>query len=111
MTSIDINCDMGESFGNWKMGDDEAIMPYITSANIACGAHAGDPNVMAATVALARHHGVAVGAHPGFPDLQGFGRRDMHFSADEIRSLVLYQVGALWAMARAAGVELHHVKP
>jgi UPF0271 protein len=109
--TIDLNCDMGESFGPWKMGSDAEVMPHITSANVACGAHAGDPNVMAATVALARHHGVAVGAHPGFPDLQGFGRRAMHFSADEIVNLVLYQLGALWAMARAAGVELHHVKP
>jgi len=109
--SIDLNCDMGESFGPWKMGSDAEVMPHITSANIACGAHAGDPNVMAATVALARQHGVAIGAHPGFPDLQGFGRREIRFSADEILNMVLYQIGALWAIARAAGVELHHVKP
>src|SRR5438874_2375935 len=109
--SIDLNCDMGESFGPWKMGSDAEVMPHITSANIARGAHAGDPNVMAATVALARQHGVAIGAHPGFPDLQGFGRREIRFSADEILNMVLYQIGALWAIARAAGVELHHVKP
>jgi len=109
--SIDINCDMGESFGPWKMGRDDEIMPYISSANIACGAHAGDPNVMAATVALARQHGVVVGAHPGFSDLQGFGRRAYHMSSAELRNLVLYQLGALWAVARAEGLDLHHVKP
>jgi UPF0271 protein len=108
---IDINCDMGESFGPWKMGRDDEIMPYISSANIACGAHASDPNVMAATVALAKQHSVAVGAHPGFPDLQGFGRRAFRMSPAELRNLVLYQLGSLWAFARAEGIELHHVKP
>ena len=86
-------------------------MPHITSANIACGAHAGDPNVMAATLALAKKHGVAVGAHPGFADLQGFGRRPLRLSPEELRNLVLYQIGALWAFARAEGIELHHIKP
>ncbi len=102
---------MGESFGPWKMGHDAEVMPNVTSANIACGAHAGDQNVMAATVALARRHGVAVGAHPGFADLQGFGRRSLQLSPEELRNLVLYQLGALWAFARSEGVVLHHVKP
>lgn len=108
---IDLNCDMGESFGPWRMGDDEAVMPYITSANVACGGHAGDPYVMAATVDLARRHGVAVGAHPGYPDLQGFGRRPLPLSNEEVRESVLYQIGALWGVARGRGVELTHVKP
>ena len=102
---------MGESFGQWKMGQDAELMPHISSANIACGAHAGDPNVMAATVALAGRYGVAVGAHPGFADLQGFGRRALQMSTEELRNLVLYQLGALWAFARAEGVDLHHIKP
>jgi UPF0271 protein len=109
--SIDLNCDMGESFGPWKMGQDEEIMPHISSANIACGGHAGDPDVMTATVRLAKQCAVAVGAHPGYPDLRFFGRRPMRFSSDEIVSLVLYQLGALWAIARGEGVELRHVKP
>jgi len=109
--NIDLNCDMGESFGAWKIGADAEIMPFITSANIACGAHAGDPNVMWATVALAKVRAVAVGAHPGFPDLQGFGRRALHLSPDEVRNMLLTQLGALWAIARAQGVDLHHVKP
>lgn len=111
VAAIDINCDMGESFGPWKMGDDEAIMPYITSANIACGAHAGDPDVMAATVALAQQYGVSVGAHPGYPDLRGFGRRPLVMSRDEVVNMLLYQLGALWAIAKAGDVELQHVKP
>jgi UPF0271 protein len=111
MTVIDLNCDMGESFGPWKMGQDEEVLPHVTSANVACGAHAGDPSVMAQTVALARKFGVAVGAHPGFPDLQGFGRRRMTLSGLEIYGLVLYQIGALWGFVRAEGLELHHVKP
>lgn len=102
---------MGESFGAWKMGADAEIMPYITSANIACGAHAGDPQVMWATVALAKRHGAAIGAHPSYPDLQGFGRRPIHLSSDEIRNMLLTQLGALWAIARAQGLDLHHVKP
>jgi UPF0271 protein len=108
---MDLNCDMGESFGLWKVGQDDEVMPHITSANVACGGHAGDPGVMAHTVALAKRHGVAVGAHPGFADLQGFGRRRMALSGDEIANLVLYQLGALWAFVRAEGMELHHVKP
>jgi len=110
MKTIDLNCDMGESFGAWKMGDDAAIMPLITSANIACGFHAGDPGTIRTTVGLAVEHGVAVGAHPGLPDLQGFGRRTMSVSPREVYDLVLYQCGAVQAFARAAGTTLHHVK-
>jgi UPF0271 protein len=108
---IDLNCDLGESFGVYTLGNDEALLPLITSANITCGFHAGDPQVMARTVRLAAQHGVAVGAHPGFPDLAGFGRRAMQLSAEEIETCVLYQVGALAAFARAVGVPLGHVKP
>lgn len=108
---MDLNCDMGESFGRYALGDDAAVMPFITSANIACGLHAGDPLVMAATVRLAREHGVAIGAHPGWPDLQGFGRRDMTVSPEEAEAFVLYQIGALSAFARREGMELRHVKP
>lgn len=107
---IDLNCDMGESFGSWKMGADEAIMPYITSTNIACGFHAGDPDIMQKTIECALHYGVAVGAHPGFPDLVGFGRRDMNVTPEEARNWVLYQIGALAAFARAQGATLSHVK-
>jgi len=107
---IDLNCDMGESHGRYQLGNDEAMMPHITSANIACGWHAGDPLVMDATVRLAARHGVGVGAHPGFPDLQGFGRRAMGLSPDEIEAFVLYQVAALSGFARTSGVELAHVK-
>ncbi|MCJ7695402.1 MAG: LamB/YcsF family protein [Anaerolineaceae bacterium] len=108
---IDLNCDMGESFGEYVLGNDAAIMPYITSVNIACGFHAGDPNVMARTVQLAKQMDVAVGAHPGYPDLNGFGRRNMSLSVEEIENMILYQVGALAAFTRANGVELRHVKP
>jgi len=108
---IDLNCDLGESFGRYSLGDDAAIMPLITSANIACGFHAGDASVMQATVRLAKKHGVVVGAHPGWPDLQGFGRRDMALSPKETEALVLYQIGALAAFAKAEGMELRHVKP
>jgi len=108
---IDLNCDMGESFGRYTLGSDEAIMPFITSANIACGLHAGDPLVMRQTVRLAKQHGVAVGAHPGWPDLQGFGRREMSLTHDEAEAFVLYQIGALAAFAKAKDVELNHVKP
>ncbi|MBF6611879.1 MAG: LamB/YcsF family protein [Chloroflexi bacterium] len=111
MKQIDLNCDMGESYGVWRMGRDAEIMPFVTSANVACGAHAGDPNVMAATVRMAREHGVAVGAHPGYPDLAGFGRRPMALTPDEITRWLLAQIGALWAIARSEGVELCHVKP
>lgn len=109
--SIDLNCDMGESFGPWKMGMDEEVMRHITSANIACGWHAGDPVVMERTVRLARQHGVGVGAHPGYPDLPGFGRRYMDCSTEEIRTSVIYQVGALRAFCDAQGTKLVHVKP
>ncbi len=108
---IDLNCDLGESYGRYQLGSDEAILPYISSANIACGYHAGDPMVMAATVRLACKHRVALGAHPGYPDLQGFGRRDMSLTPAEIEAFVLYQVAALAGFARAAGAELTHVKP
>ena len=108
---IDINCDMGESFGAYKIGEDEKIIPYISSANIACGYHAGDPLVMDRTVQLAREHGVAVGAHPGFPDLLGYGRRILETFPGEIRRYVLYQVGALAAFCRVNKVKLQHVKP
>ncbi|HAI20844.1 MAG TPA: LamB/YcsF family protein [Clostridiales bacterium UBA8153] len=110
MQAIDINCDLGESFGVYRLGEDDLIMPYITSANIACGYHAGDPVVMHATVELACRHRVAVGAHPGFPDLMGFGRRAMSLSPGEVRACVLYQLGALEAMARAHATRLCHVK-
>lgn len=107
---VDINCDMGESFGAYTIGDDAAVMPLITSANVACGFHAGDPLVMRTTVRLAREHGVSVGAHPGFRDLAGFGRRPMQCTPDEIYADVLYQVGALAGVCRAEGVRMHHVK-
>jgi UPF0271 protein len=109
--SVDLNCDLGESFGRYKLGDDAAMMSLITSANVACGFHGGDPDVMMETVMLAKQHGVSLGAHPGYPDLQGFGRRQMRLSPDEIRHHILYQVGALAAFARAVGVRLVHVKP
>jgi UPF0271 protein len=108
---IDLNCDCGESFGPWPMGDDAGVLPHVTSANIACGGHAGDPDTMRRTVRLARDLGVAVGAHPGFPDLQGFGRRVLPLTPAEIANTVLAQVGALYAIARAEGVALAHVKP
>ena len=109
--TIDLNCDMGESFGNYTLGMDEEVMPYITSANIACGFHAGDPGVMDRTVKLAVQHDVAVGAHPGYPDLNGFGRRNMECSPLEIRNSVTYQIGALQAFCRVHGTPLRHVKP
>jgi UPF0271 protein len=109
--SIDINCDCGESFGNWPMGADEAIVPLITTANVACGFHGGDPQVMRKTVALAHENGVAVGAHPGLPDLVGFGRRKMDVTPDDAYAMVVYQVGALKAFVEASGMALHHVKP
>lgn len=108
---MDLNCDMGESFGAYRLGQDEDVLPWVTSANIACGYHAGDPLVMERTVRLAFQHGAAVGAHPGYPDLQGFGRRNMDLNAEEIEAVVLYQIGALAAFVRAAGGELAHVKP
>lgn len=109
--AIDLNCDVGESFGPWPMGDDVALIPQMTSVNIACGAHAGDPIVMRRTVELALQHGVAIGAHPGYPDLQGFGRRAMALSPREVEAWMLAQIGALFGVARAAGATLQHVKP
>ena len=108
--SIDLNCDMGESYGAWRMGDDANVMPFITSANVAAGFHGGDPATIRKMVALAVEHGVAVGAHPSLPDLIGFGRRVMRISPQEAYDLVLYQAGAVAAFTRAAGVRLHHVK-
>jgi len=108
---VDLNCDVGESYGAYRFGADDALMPWITSANVACGYHAGDPLVMDETVRLAVRHGVGIGAHPGFPDLLGFGRRAMQLAPGEVENYVLYQVGALAAFARAAGAELAHVKP
>jgi UPF0271 protein len=106
-----INCDMGESFGLYKMGDDEGMMPYITIANVACGFHASDPTVMARTVRLAKQHKVKVGAHPSLPDLQGFGRREMKMGADELTNSIIYQVGALKGFLEREGMELFHIKP
>ncbi|MBA4393119.1 MAG: hypothetical protein C0407_06170 [Desulfobacca sp.] len=108
---IDINCDMGESFGAYKIGEDEKVIPYITSANIACGYHAGDPMVMAQTMELAKKYRVAVGAHPGYPDLLGYGRRNLETFPGEIKNYLLYQIGALMAFAKASGLTLQHVKP
>jgi 5-oxoprolinase (ATP-hydrolysing) subunit A len=107
---VDLNCDMGESFGPWAMGSDAEVLRSVTSANIACGFHAGDPEVMRRTVRAARDAGVAVGAHPGLPDLVGFGRREMNVSPAEVEDMVLYQLGALAAFAAAEGVGLKHVK-
>ena len=106
-----LNCDMGESFGAWRMGDDEHAMPLIDQANLACGFHAGDPLIMQRSVLLALQHGVAIGAHPSYPDLQGFGRRHLSCTPDEVMALVLYQLGALDAFCRAAGAQVAYVKP
>jgi UPF0271 protein len=108
---INLNADLGESFGAWRMGDDAALLAIVGSANVACGFHAGDPLVMADTVRLAREHGVSLGAHPAFPDLQGFGRRAMRLSARELGAVVTYQVGALMGMAQSQGMRVTHVKP
>ena len=110
MRRIDLNCDMGESFGAYQIGNDCAILPYITSANIACGFHAGDPLVMQETIRQAHDHGVSVGAHPGLPDLQGFGRREMNVSLEEVYAYTQYQIGALQGMAAAQHVPIRHVK-
>ena len=107
---IDLNCDMGESFGAFSIGADAEVMAHISSANVACGYHGGDPGVIRRTVRLAREAGVSVGAHPGFPDLAGFGRREMRLSPTEVEDMVLYQIGALAAIARSEGVGLRHVK-
>ncbi|WP_018924958.1 LamB/YcsF family protein [Salsuginibacillus kocurii] len=111
MKTVDVNCDLGESFGRYTLGRDADVLKEVTSANVACGFHAGDPLVMRQTVRLAREHGVSVGAHPGFPDLQGFGRRMLDASAEEVYAMVVYQIGALAAFADAEGVQLQHVKP
>ena len=111
LNKIDLNSDVGESFGNYKLGLDEDVIPLISSANIACGFHAGDPTVMRRTIAIAKDSGVAIGAHPGFPDLVGFGRRNLDASLEEIKDYVTYQVGALQAFAAAQGVSVQHVKP
>ena len=111
LNKIDLNSDVGESFGNYKLGLDEEVIPLISSANIACGFHAGDPTVMRHTIAIAKKNGVAIGAHPGFPDLIGFGRRNLDASLGEIRDYVTYQIGALQAFTAAAGMTLQHVKP
>lgn len=108
---IDLNCDLGESFGNYKIGMDEEVIKFISSANIACGFHASDPLVMEKTVALAKENGVKVGAHPGFPDLAGFGRRNMNVSPKELKAMVVYQIGALNAFCKACGIKMNHVKP
>ncbi len=111
MTSVDLNCDMGEAFGPWPMGNDRELMPLISSTNIACGFHAGDPVTMRKTVELALRHDVAIGAHPGYPDLQGFGRRNMAMKPEEVFDLIQYQVSALKGICEAHGGKLHHVKP
>ena len=108
---IDLNCDLGESFGNYKIGMDEEVIKFISSANIACGFHASDPLVMAKTVEMAKENRVKVGAHPGFPDLVGFGRRNMNVSSAELKTMVQYQIGALNAFCIAKGVKMNHVKP
>ena len=108
---IDLNCDMGESFGLFKIGSDREIVPFITSANLGCGFHGGDPHVMRESVALCKAHGVAIGAHPGFPDLMGFGRRNMNATPAQVADFVTYQVGALQAFLKAVGLPMQHVKP
>lgn len=111
MKTIDLNCDMGESFGCYTIGVDDMVMPHISSANIACGWHAGDPQVMNATVLAAKKHGVGIGAHPGYPDLMGFGRRHMALGTDELKQSIVYQIGALQAFCKVHQVGLQHVKP
>jgi UPF0271 protein len=106
-----LNCDMGESFGSWKLGSDAEIMPYVDMSNIACGFHASDPQVMARTVELAVQYDLLIGAHPGYPDLQGFGRKEMAFSFDELVNIVLYQIGALQAICAAKNTSVNYVKP
>ena len=111
MNKIDLNCDMGESFGAYKLGMDEEVIQYITSANIACAWHAGDPLVMDRTVKMAVDHGVGVGAHPGYPDLLGFGRRNLDCTMEEVRNYLVFQIGALQAFCKVHGSNLQHVKP
>jgi len=110
MKTIDLNCDMGESFGTYVLGYDALAMPYVTSINVACGFHASDPDNMAKTVMLAKEKGIAVGAHPGFPDLVGFGRRAMALTPEEVKNAVVYQIGALAAFCRTEGIKMQHVK-
>jgi 5-oxoprolinase (ATP-hydrolysing) subunit A len=110
MLSVDLNCDIGEGFGVYANANDEQVMPYITSANVACGFHASDPSNMLKTVELAVRHGVAIGAHPSYPDLVGFGRRELNSTPEEISADVTYQIGALWAFCRREGTRLQHVK-
>lgn len=111
MYEIDLNCDLGESFGRYKLGMDEEVIPYISSANVACGYHASDPVIMERTVKMSKENGVSVGAHSGFPDLLGFGRRNMILTPEEAKTYTMYQIGALWAFCQAEGIRLHHVKP
>ena len=108
---IDINADVGESFGNYQLGSDEELFKVITSANVACGFHAGDFRVMNHTVKMAKENNISIGAHPGYPDLQGFGRRDLNMSPDEVYELVVYQLGALNAFCQVNETQIHHVKP
>jgi len=111
LPKVDLNCDLGESFGTYRLGNDEEILNFVTSANIACGFHAGDPATMRKTVQLALAKGVSIGAHPGLPDLVGFGRRNMHVSPQEAYDMVVYQIGALHGFLRAEGAVMQHVKP
>jgi len=111
MKFVDLSCDLGESYGNFKVGSDEEVVPHIASASVGCGLHAGDPSTMRKTIELAKMHNVRVGAHPGFPDLLGFGRRNMDVGSRDITNYVLYQVGAMSAMCRVIGVAMQHVKP
>nr|WP_263771832.1 5-oxoprolinase subunit PxpA [Propionivibrio soli] len=111
MAMLNLNSDLGESFGPWKMGSDAAMLRIVNSANVACGFHAGDPSVMLQTAGLAKENGVSIGAHPGYPDLQGFGRRRMDMPLGELEAMLIYQIGALDACARAQGVRVTHVKP
>ncbi len=110
MRKIDLNCDLGESFGAYTIGLDQQVVPYVTSVNAACGWHGGDPLVMERTVSLAKLHGVAIGAHPGFPDLMGFGRREMKLTPEEVYAYTKYQIGALYAFVKSQGLELQHMK-
>jgi len=111
MRKIDLNCDCGEGYGIYQIGQDEKIIKYVSSVNIACGLHAGDPFVIARTVQLAKEQNIAVGAHPGFPDLMGFGRREFNMTNDEIYNLIIYQIGVMQAFCKSQNIQLHHVKP
>lgn len=111
MNKIDLNCDLGESFGAYTIGLDSEVIPFISSANVACGFHASDPVVMSKTVKMCAQHGVKVGAHPGFPDLIGFGRRNMNVSPSDAKAYVMYQAGALWAFCKSENIEIQHIKP